>query len=105
MFGRLWAVAGDAASASRMLSAATLDLILVLQSLLVLGESCLPGASDRASMPRMRQSIARMIGATLFCAAFIGAPQARRLADTGQARAAQARRPNVLLIIADDLNS
>jgi iduronate 2-sulfatase len=46
-----------------------------------------------------------MIWTTLFCAVFIGTPQARRLADTGQARAAQAHRPNVLLIIADDLNN
>lgn len=62
-------------------------------------------------MPRMLRYTAQTIWATLFCAALFGAPAAGlaqpapRLADTGQARsAAQARRPNVLLIMADDLN-
>jgi iduronate 2-sulfatase len=61
-------------------------------------------------MPRMRRDLAPTIWTALFCAAVIGTPhtslaQPLRLADTGLARSAQARRPNVLLIMADDLNN
>ena len=65
----------------------------------------MPAARDRASMPRMRRTIARTLSTIVFCAAFIGALQALRLAETRQPRSAQARRPNVLLIMADDLNN
>ena len=44
----------------------------------------------------MRRDIARTLGTTVLCAVFVGAPQA--------SLAQQARRPNVLLIMADDLN-
>jgi iduronate 2-sulfatase len=50
----------------------------------------------------MRRSIPRTLWTTLLCAAVIGA---LRLADADHTRSAQARRPNVLLIMADDLNN
>jgi iduronate 2-sulfatase len=53
----------------------------------------------------MRRSSVRTISATVVCAAFIGASHGPGFAQTGQARSAQARRPNVLLIVADDLNN
>ena len=63
----------------------------------------------------MRQQLFRalwttVVGAALVGAAWVGAPQsssaqALRLADNNPARLAQARRPNVLLIMADDLNN
>jgi iduronate 2-sulfatase len=48
-------------------------------------------------MPRMCRHIVRTNWTTLLCAAFVGAPQA--------GLAQQARRPNVLFIMADDLNN
>ena len=45
----------------------------------------------------MRRHIVRTLWTTLFCAAFVGSPSA--------SIAQQARRPNVLLIMADDLNN
>jgi iduronate 2-sulfatase len=48
-------------------------------------------------MPRMCRHIVRTTWTTLLCAAFVGAPQA--------GLAQQARRPNVLFIMADDLNN
>ncbi len=62
-------------------------------------------------MPRMRRYFARTLWTTFFCATLVGAPQASlaqqalRLANAGEARSAQGRRPNVLLIMADDLNN
>ena len=49
--------------------------------------------------------MARTFSTIVFCAACIGAVQALRLAETGPSPSAQARRPNVLLIMADDLNN
>jgi uncharacterized sulfatase len=58
----------------------------------------------------MDQRLARCAWILAFCAASIGAPpalaqQPRAGAEAGTARSAQARRPNVLLIMADDLNN
>lgn len=51
----------------------------------------------------MRRYIARTICAVLLGAGSIGVPPV--LAETDQVRSAQSRRPNVLLIMADDLNN
>lgn len=62
-------------------------------------------------MPRMRRYSDPSLWTTLFCCALIGAPnaiiadQTRRSTDASQAHTAPARRPNVLLIMADDLNN
>jgi len=58
----------------------------------------------------MRRCIARTVVATLLCGGSLAAPspglaQPLRLAETGQARSGPAGRPNVLLIMADDLNN
>ena len=58
----------------------------------------------------MRRHIDLLIWAALVCGASTGAPKAfaeppPRLADAGQARSGQAARPNVLFIMADDLNN
>jgi iduronate 2-sulfatase len=60
-------------------------------------------------MPRMHRHIRRTLWTAWFCAAFATAPQSSagqaRLGDSRPARSAQARPPNVLLIMADDLNN
>ena len=58
----------------------------------------------------MRRHIDLLIWAALVCGASTGAPKAfaeppPRPADAGQARSGQAARPNVLFIMADDLNN
>src|SRR5918993_823433 len=57
----------------------------------------LPVSDGRASMPRMRQGRVRILWAMAACAAFLAA------AETTFAQTS--RRPNVLLIMADDLNN
>jgi hypothetical protein len=59
----------------------------------------------------MHRHLGRYVWATLLCAALAGsshaifAQQAHQLVDTGQTRSTQPRRPNVLIIMADDLNN
>ncbi len=55
--------------------------------------------TGRASMRRMRRSFARLVSAALVCLASTAGPQS----ISGQTTSG--RRPNVLLIMADDLNN
>lgn len=65
----------------------------------------------RASMRRMSVATSRLVLSAMLCAAGVGAspsppaPADVRLTAAGQAGPAQSRRPNVLLIMADDLNN
>jgi hypothetical protein len=65
----------------------------------------------RASMRRMSAATSRLVLMAMLCAAGVGAspappaPAGARLAAVGQAGSAQSRQPNVLLIMADDLNN
>jgi iduronate 2-sulfatase len=56
-------------------------------------------------MRRMRRHLSRNLWATFLCAAFIGLSQAAFAQQSPSATRPQVARPNVLLIMADDLNN